>query len=100
MAETKLEQDLSRNSYLDLNVKEYFLDELRSKYNRRAINKKELAYELTLTPKTISQRISLGTFPIKYIKNGKAKQSSVFFLINDVANYLAKEIYFTSQFIQ
>ena len=48
MDETKLKKELSRNSYLNLNVKEYFLDELRSKYNRRAINKKELAYESRL----------------------------------------------------
>lgn len=95
----EFEKSIEYISYPVFNVKEYFYDELKSKYNRLTINKKELAYELTLSQKSISNRISLGTFPIRSVRIKKLNRPSVFFMIEDVADYLASQVYTTTLYM-
>lgn len=81
------------NSYLTIQVNEYFLNELKSRYNNKLmITKNELSEVINLAPRTISNQMSEGKLNIKFIKLGKSMQSTVMFPIIAVAEYLTKKM--------
>ncbi|MDQ7045494.1 MAG: hypothetical protein Q9M32_06240 [Sulfurimonas sp.] len=85
--------NLSYNSYLTIQVNEYFLNELKSMFNNKLmITKDELSEVLNLSSRTISNKMSNGTLNIKFIKLGNSMQSAVMFPIIAVAEYLTKEM--------
>lgn len=69
------------------------LSMLQSRYKKATLTKKELAYELSLSESTISNRISKGLDLPNYKKLGAEKSSKVVFPIIEVARYLAKVIH-------
>ena len=76
-----------------IQVNEYILDELRSRYDKLTLNKTELAKLLNISPRTLSNKISNGTIWIKFTKLGTSKQAHVVFPIIYVAEYLT-HLYF------
>jgi len=66
--------------------------DLKSRYNKATLTKKELAKEFTVSVSTIDLYISKGVGIPNYKKLGKSKNAKVVFNIIDVAEYLAKTI--------
>lgn len=62
---------------------------LVSKYNKQALNKKELAQELGYSVFAIDRKISDGRDLPAYKKTGESKNASVIFPLFEVARYLA-----------
>ena len=62
---------------------------LLTKYNKQALNKKELAAELGYSVAAIDRKISDGRDLPAYKKTGTHKNASVLFPIFSIAEYLA-----------
>ena len=89
----KAVNNITYNSYLTIQVNEYFLNELKSKYNNKLmISKNELSEVLNISSRTISNKMSEGTLKIRYIKMGTTKQSGIMFPIIAIAEYLTNEM--------
>ncbi len=89
----KAVNNITYNSYLTIQVNEYFLNELKSRYNNKLmISKNELSEVLNISSRTISNKMSEGTLKIRYIKMGTTKQSGIMFPIIAVAEYLTNEM--------
>lgn len=67
-----------------------YLD-LKSRYKKVTLTKKDLAIEMSCSTSTIDLNISKGLGP-NYIKMGTSKNASVRFNILDVAEYLTQTI--------
>jgi hypothetical protein len=88
-----MQAENTHKSYLDIRVNAYILDELKERFgNQLMITKKELSPVLNLSVQTISNRMSLGTLKIRYIKYGQNQQSGVRFSLLAVAEYLTEEL--------
>lgn len=68
-----------------------YLD-LKSRYNKASLTKKELAHELCCSTSSIDLNISKGIGLPNYKKLGNAKNSRVVFNIIDVAEFLSQTI--------
>jgi len=66
--------------------------DLKSRYNKATLTKKELAKEFTVSISTIDLYISKGIGIPNYKKLGTAKNAKVVFNIIDVAEYLTQTI--------
>jgi hypothetical protein len=66
--------------------------DLKSRYNKATLTKKELAKEFTVSTSTIDLYISKGIGIPNYKKLGTAKNAKVVFNIIDVAEYLTQTI--------
>lgn len=66
--------------------------DLKSRYNKASINKKELANELGCSCSTIDLYMSKSIGLPNYKKLGNAKNSKVIFNIIDVADFLSQTI--------
>ena len=71
---------------------ELVYQDLKSRYNKATLTKKELANEFTVSTSTIDLYISKGVGIPNYKKLGTAKNSKVIFNIIDVAEYLSQTI--------
>ncbi len=71
---------------------ELIYQDLKSRYNKASINKKEIAHELDVSTSTIDLYISKGVGIPNYKKLGTAKNAKVIFNIIDVAEYLSQTI--------
>ena len=71
---------------------ELVYQDLKSRYNKASINKKEIANELDVSTSTIDLYISKGVGIPNYKKLGTAKNAKVIFNIIDVAEYLSQTI--------
>ncbi|RUM45484.1 MAG: hypothetical protein DSY46_02855 [Hydrogenimonas sp.] len=67
-------------------------EDLRSRYNKAVISKKELARELGVSLSTIDNYIARGYGIPNYKKLGTAHNARVVFSLIDVANFLAETI--------
>jgi len=65
--------------------------QLRAKYNKERIGKKELAVELNISVSTINYRIS-NKLDLPNYQKGFGKRSGVFFPLIEVAKYLVKTV--------
>ena len=89
----KAVNNITYNSYLTIQVNEYFLNELKNRYNNKLmISKNELSEVLNISSRTISNKMSEGTLKIKYVKMGTTKQSGIMFPIIAIAEYLTNEM--------
>ena len=66
--------------------------DLKSRYNKATLTKKELANEFTVSVSTTDLYISKGVGVPNYKKLGTAKNAKVIFNIIDVAEYLSQTI--------
>lgn len=66
-------------------------NQLRTKYNKEGIGKKELAVELNISVSTINYWIS-NKLDLPNYQKGIGKRSGVFFPIMEVAKYLVKTV--------
>lgn len=71
---------------------ELIYQDLKSRYNKATLTKKELANEFTVSTSTIDLYISKGIGIPNYKKLGTAKNAKVIFNIIDVAEYLTQTI--------
>ena len=71
---------------------ELVYQDLKSRYNKATLTKKELANEFTVSTSTIDLYISKGVGIPNYKKLGTAKNAKVVFNIIDVAEYLSQTI--------
>ena len=71
---------------------ELVYQDLKSRYNKATLTKKELANEFTVSTSTIDLYISKGVGVPNYKKLGTAKNAKVIFNIIDVAEYLTHTI--------
>ena len=71
---------------------ELVYQDLKSRYNKATLTKKELANEFTVSTSTIDLYISKGIGIPNYKKLGTAKSAKVVFNIIDVAEYLSQTI--------
>jgi hypothetical protein len=71
---------------------ELVYQDLKSRYNKATLTKKELANEFTVSTSTIDLYISKGVGIPNYKKLGTAKNAKVIFNIIDVAEYLSQTI--------
>ena len=71
---------------------ELVYQDLKSRYNKATLTKKELANEFTVSTSTIDLYISKGIGIPNYKKLGTAKNAKVIFNIIDVAEYLTHTI--------
>ena len=71
---------------------ELVYQDLKSRYNKAKLTKKELANEFTVSTSTIDLYISKGIGIPNYKKLGTAKNAKVVFNIIDVAEYLSQTI--------
>lgn len=71
---------------------ELVYQDLKSRYNKATLTKKELANEFTVSTSTIDLYISKGIGIPNYKKLGTAKNAKVIFNIIDVAEYLSQTI--------
>ena len=71
---------------------ELVYQDLKSRYNKATLTKKELANEFTVSTSTIDLYISKGIGIPNYKKLGTAKNAKVIFNIVDVAEYLSQTI--------
>jgi len=89
----KAVNNITYNSYLTIQVNEYFLNELKSRYNNKLmISKNELSEVLNISSRTISNKMSNRTLNIKFIKLGDSMQSGVMFPIIAIAEYLTNQM--------
>jgi len=82
------------NTFLDIEVSEYLLNELYTKYKNDNLSKSELAHELSISAKTLSNRIFLGSFSIRYIRT----KGVIKFPIIAIAEFLTKELYISATY--
>jgi hypothetical protein len=66
-------------------------NQLRSKYSKERIGKKELAVELSISVSTINYRIS-NKLDLPNYQKGSGKRGGVFFPLMEVAKYLVKTV--------
>ncbi|MCX8515195.1 MAG: hypothetical protein ORN24_06460 [Burkholderiales bacterium] len=66
-------------------------NQLRSKYSKERIGKKELAVELSISVSTINYRIS-NKLDLPNYQKGNGKRGGVFFPLMEVAKYLVKTV--------
>lgn len=71
---------------------ELVYQDLKSRYAKATLNKKELAKELCMSVSTVDLNISKGIGLPNYKKLGNAKNSRVVFNIVDVAEFLSQTI--------
>ncbi len=71
---------------------ELVYQDLKSRYNKATLTKKELAKEFTVSIATIDLYMQKGLGIPNYKKLGNAKNSKVVFNIIDVAEYLTQTI--------
>ena len=71
---------------------ELVYQDLKSRYNKATLTKKELANEFTVSTSTIDLYISKGIGIPNYKKLGTAKNAKVVFNIIDVAEYQSQTI--------
>lgn len=71
---------------------ELVYQDLKSRYNKATLTKKELANEFTVSTSTIDLYISKGIGIPNYKKLGTAKNAKVIFNIVDVAEFLTQTI--------
>ena len=71
---------------------ELVYQDLKSRYNKATLTKKELANAFTVSTSTIDLYISKGIGIPNYKKLGTAKNAKVVFNIIDVAEYLSQTI--------
>ena len=76
------------NNYLE----ESILLDLKERYNKSTLTKKELAHELSLSVSSINNYIGQGYGLPEYRKIGKAKNGTVVFPIICVAEYISNTI--------
>ena len=67
-------------------------EDLRKRYQKSVIGKKELAKELGVSPSTIDVYMARGYGVPNYKKLGTAKNARVVFNLVDVANFLANTV--------
>ena len=67
-------------------------NDLKSRYKKATLSKKEMAHELGISYSTIDNYIAKGYGTPNYKKLGTAKNAKVIFNIVDVAHYLADTI--------
>ncbi len=67
-------------------------NQLRRKYNRSVLSKKELANELNIGISTLNNYIMQGYGIPKYKKIGNAKNAKVIFPILEVARFLSQTV--------
>ena len=68
------------------------LEELRERYGKATLSKREMANELGVSMSTLDLYISKGYGIPNYKKLGKAKNAKMVFSIVDVAKFLADTI--------
>ena len=73
-----------------INIEESILQDLKDRYKKSAINKKELANEIGLSVGAINNYICKGYGVPRYKKTGPAKNAPVRFPLIFVANYLSE----------
>jgi len=73
-----------------INIEESILQDLKDRYQKSAINKKELAHEIGMSVGAINNYICKGYGIPKYKKLGPAKNAPVIFPLVYVANYLSE----------
>jgi len=71
---------------------EQIYNDLKSRYKRSTISKREMANELGISYSTIDGYIARGYGIPNYKKLGKAKNAKVVFNLIDVADFLAQTI--------
>jgi predicted DNA-binding transcriptional regulator AlpA len=71
---------------------EFIYQDLKSRYNKSTLIKKELAKEMSCSTSTIDLYISKGYRLPNYKKLGTGKNSRVVFNIIDVAEFLSQTI--------
>jgi len=67
-------------------------NDLKSRYNKATINKREMANELSISPSTIDLYMAKGYGLPNYKKLGTAKNATVRFNIVDVAHFLTQTV--------
>lgn len=67
-------------------------EELKSRYNKSTLSKKELADELGMSVSSINNYIVKGVGIPEYIKVGTGKNGTVLFPIVNVVDYLSNTI--------
>jgi len=75
-----------------LSKEELIYQDLKSRYKRATISKREMAYELNISYSTIDNYIAKGYGICSYKKLGTAKNAKVIFNIIDVSEFLAQTI--------
>ncbi len=73
-------------------IKTEIITDLRERYNRSIISKKELASELDISISTLNNYMAKGYCIPKYKKIGSAKNAKVVFPISEVAKFLSQTI--------
>ena len=76
------------NNYLE----ESILSDLKERYNKSTLTKKELAHELSLSVSSINNYIGKGFGLPEYLKIADAQNGTVLFPIICVAEYLSNTI--------
>ena len=71
---------------------ELIYNDLKSRYKKSTLSKREMANELGISYSTIDGYIAKGYGIPDYKKLGKAKNAKVVFLITDVAKFLSETI--------
>ena len=73
-------------------IEESILYDLKERYNKSTLTKKELAKELSVSVSSINNYISKGFGIPEYRKIGEAQNGTVLFTIIHVAEYLSNTI--------
>jgi len=73
-------------------IEESILTDLKERYNKLTLTKKELAHELNISVSSINTYISKGYGIPEYIKIGEAKNGKVLFNLQSIADYLSNTI--------
>ena len=76
------------NNYINKAI----LEDLKTRYQKIALTKKELAHELSISVSSINNYIVKGSGIPQYTKIGEAKNGTVLFPIICVAEYLSNTI--------
>jgi len=76
------------NNYLE----ESILSDLKERYNKSTLTKKELAHELSLSVSSINTYIGKGVGLPSYRKIGESKNGTVVFPLICVAEYISNTI--------
>ncbi len=73
-------------------LQELIYNDLKNRYKKSTLSKKEMAHELGISYSTIDLYMSKGYGVPNYKKLGKAKNAKVVFNIIDVAKFLSETI--------
>jgi len=71
---------------------ELIYNDLKLRYSKSTLSKREMAHELSISYSTIDGYIANGYGVPDYIKNGRAKNAKILFPIIDVAKFLSQTI--------